>query len=332
MTVLSRLKTLSAPAPREAIAYVGKLPGRKDFIRLSQDLPLMRMMDEWLDRFMRLLSAGAGWQAQFDRMAPVDFAFVSAQRQFALAGHIVPSRDRAGRRFPFLTLHTLAPADPAAFVALAPLVLDALWRRMATLAQAALTPDDPATALHAIGAAKVELAGGAASALSAFLATGTIASLNGLLGQGDARRLLLALGMLLQPVLQSGAPALGKSLALPLPRDAHARGHVAALWIELIAPFLRRTDVELALFITELDGAPVLVVGFSGACAETLQALVDPAARQAGQIGFGDTDWVDRQFGVDIEVRALASYLEQPELPLRLARELFLQAFTGAPG
>jgi type VI secretion system protein ImpM len=29
-------------------------------------------------------------------------------------------------------------------------------------------------------------------------------------------------------------------------------------------------------------------------------------------------------------VRALASYLEQPALPLRLARELFLKTFIGA--
>jgi type VI secretion system protein ImpM len=31
-----------------------------------------------------------------------------------------------------------------------------------------------------------------------------------------------------------------------------------------------------------------------------------------------------------VDVRALASYLDQPQLPLRLARELFLKTFIGA--
>jgi type VI secretion system protein ImpM len=39
---------------------------------------------------------------------------------------------------------------------------------------------------------------------------------------------------------------------------------------------------------------------------------------------------VDEQLGLDVDVRALASYLDQPELPLALARELFLKTFIGA--
>lgn len=314
----------------ERIGYFGKIPARSDFVKLARDLPLTCVLDEWLAEVMQHLSADARWKLHYDAMPPVHFAFVSRRRRHAIAGHIVSSCDQSGRRFPFLMMRTLEVADPAAFVSQCPLALHPLWMRMAALARAAVAADDPAPSLHAIAEADVALDAGSASALAAFLATGTMASLNGLLGQGDARHLMLALGMLLQPVLQTGSQELEKSLALPLPRDEDARCHVAAFWMALIAPFLRRADVELALFIASIDGNPMLVLGFRGACSQTLQAIIDPALRAEQQIGFADTGWVDEQLGVDIDVRALASYLEQPQLPLRLARELFLQTFTGA--
>lgn len=316
--------------PTCAIGYFGKLPACADFVKQTRDLALMTVLDDWLAKVMHQLSTGARWKLHYDAMAPVHFAFVSGRRRHAVAGHIVASCDRSGRRFPFLMMHAMTVADPALFVAHSPLVLHPLWERMGVLGAAAAHAPEAAPTLQAIAQAGVALDGGSASAMAAFLATGTVSSLNALLGRDDAKRVLLALGMLLQPVLQTGAQDMEKSLALPLPRDPDARCHVAAFWMELIAPFLRRADVELALFITCIDDAPLLVLGFRGACVQTLQAIVDPALRAEQQIGFADTAWVDEQLGVDVDVRTLASYLDQPQLPLRLARDLFLQTFTGA--
>jgi type VI secretion system protein ImpM len=104
----------------------------------------------------------------------------------------------------------------------------------------------------------------------------------------------------------------------------------AAFWLELIAPFVRRVDFDLALFLTQQDGKPALVIGFCGAAGDTLRAIIDPVAGNEQQVRFADTGWVDEQLGIDIDVRALASYLDQPQLPLRMARELFLKTFIGA--
>jgi type VI secretion system protein ImpM len=90
----------------------------------------------------------------------------------------------------------------------------------------------------------------------------------------SVRQMLLALGMLLQPMLASGSNWLEKSLVLPLPTDPMYRNLVVALWRHLITSIPTRADVELALFVTRIQGKPSLVIGFCGASAQTLQAIM----------------------------------------------------------
>ncbi|MEO7493500.1 MAG: type VI secretion system-associated protein TagF [Massilia sp.] len=313
----------------ERNGYFGKLPARSDFIKDAQDVALMGVLDDWLAQVMTRLPAEPRWKLHYDALAPVSFAFVGPHRRHALAGHIVASRDQSGRRFPFLMMRTLEVADPAGFVAVCPLVLAPLWSFFEHQAPKVMAAADPTVPLQEIPDTVVALAEHADTALATFLDTATIASLGALLGVADPGKLILALGMLLQPVMQSGDADLEKSLVLPLPENPSARAPVAALWLALISPFLRRADFDLALFITRQHGQPVLVLGFCGAAAHTLHAIIDPQAGQDQQIDMSDTAWVDEQLGVDVDVRALASYLDQPQLPLKLARELFLQTFIG---
>jgi type VI secretion system protein ImpM len=313
----------------DRIGYFGKIPACSDFVKVAHDIPVMGMLDDWLAQVMTRLPSDARWKINYDAMAPVSFAFVGPSRRHAVAGHLVASRDQSGRRFPFLMMRTLDVADPVAFVSRCPLAFDPLWSFFAQMAPEVVAALDPAAPLQAIADANVTL-GEWDAALTGFLAAGTVSSLSALLGQGDASRLILALGLLLQPVMHSKPSELHKSLVLPLPEDPAARCAVAAFWLELVAPFLRRADFDLALFVTRLDAGPVLVVGFCGAAAETLRAIIDPLVGLEQQVSFADTGWIDEQLGIDIDVRALASYLDQPQLPLTLARELFLKTFIGA--
>jgi type VI secretion system protein ImpM len=308
--------------------YFGKLPARSDFVKVAHDVAALAMLDDWLAKVMSLLPADPRWKLNYDAMAPASFAFVGPSRRHALAGHIVASHDQAGRRFPFLMMRMVDVANPATFVARCPLAFDPLWTFFEAAAPAALAAPDPAPQLQAIRDSAVML-GECDQALAGFLAAGTVSSLAAQLG-ADAGRLILALGLVLQPVMHSKPAALHKSLVLPLPEDAGARCAVAAFWLELAAPFLRRSDFDLALFVTRQDGRAVLVVGFCEAAAATLHGIIDPLAALEQQVRFSDIGWVDEQIGLDIDVRALASYLEQPQLPLRLARELFLKTFIGA--
>jgi type VI secretion system protein ImpM len=321
--------SLNAASARERIGYFGKLPACGDFVKLAPDVELMGVLDDWLAQVMTRLPDDPRWKLHYDAMSPVSFAFVGPRRRHALAGHIVASRDQSGRRFPFLIMRAISVSAPAQFVAMSPLVLAPLFALLAGATPAVLGAADPLALLHDIADHAPALVQDAGAPLAGFLAGATLASLASLLGRDDVASLVLALGILLQPVMHSGAADIEKSLVLPLPREAALRPVVAAFWLALIAPFLRQADLDLALFFTERDGMPVLVVGFCDACVAALHAIIDPAIGRHQQVSFSDTGWVDEQVGLDTEVRALASHLAQPALPLRLALDLFLDTFLG---
>jgi type VI secretion system protein ImpM len=312
----------------DRIGYFGKIPARSDFVKLAHDPSALGMLDDWLAAVMHRLPSSARWKIDYDAMAPVSFAFVGPARRHAVAGHLVASRDQPGRRFPFLTMRTLDVPDPSAFVTRCPLAFAPLWAFLAAAAPQVLAAGDPAPHLQGISDAAITL-GECEGALGEFLADGTVGALTGLLDGEDASRIVLALGLLLQPVMHSKPAQLDKSLVLPLPEDEALRAPVAAFWLELVAPFVRRAAFDLALFLTTQDGRPVLVIGFCGAAAQALRGIIDPLVAREQQVRLLDTGWVDEQLGLDVDVRALASYLDQPQLPLKMARELFLKTFIG---
>jgi type VI secretion system protein ImpM len=311
----------------DRIGYFGKIPARADFVKLAHDPAAIGMLDQWLAQVMTLLPSDARWRINYDAMAPASFALVGPARRHALAGYLVPSHDRSGRRFPFLATRTLEVADPAAFVARCPLAFGPLWMFLEQTCPKVLAASDPAPWLQAIAEGSIAL--GDEAGLAGLLAEGTVGSLDAMLGRCGVARLVLALGLLLQPVMHSQPAELHKSLVLPLPAGLEARHAVAALWLELIAPFLRRSGFDLALFLTRQDERPVLVVGFCGALAQTLRAIIDPLAGTELQVRLEDSAWIDEQLRFDTDVRELASYLAQPDLPLYLARELFMKTFIG---
>ena len=312
----------------DRIGYFGKIPARSDFVKLAHDAAAISMLDDWLAVVMQRLPSDARWKINYDAMAPVSFAFVGPARRHAVAGHLVASHDAPGRRYPFLMMRTLDVVDPAAFVTRCPFAFAPLWSFLQAAAPQVLNAADPTPHLAGISDAAITL-GESDGALAAFLASGTVGSLSRMLDGEDASRVILALGLLLQPVMHSKPAQLDKSLVLPLPGDEALRTPVAAFWLELVAPFVRRAAFDLALFLTKQEGRPVLVIGFCGAASQALRGIIDPLVGQELQVRLEDTGWIDEQLGLDVDVRALASYLDQPQLPLKMARELFLKTFIG---
>ncbi|MHA4866243.1 type VI secretion system-associated protein TagF [Duganella sp. PWIR1] len=318
------------------IGYFGKVPGRGDFVKGGDSPALIKVLDDWLAQAMDLMSADARWKLNYDAVAPLHFAFVGPRRRHAIAGHIVASSDQSSRRFPFLMTSSMEVAEPASFVASAPLVFNRLWTRLATLSSSVVTASDPTVPLQlaASEAIELDLRGAAYQAsFDDFLELQTIGGLDALLSQagfrGSSRQVLLALGMLLQPVLASSSSRLEKTLLLPLPQDPMYRNLVAAFWLHMITPFLARADFELALFLTRRREQPVLLVGFSGASPATLHGIMDPQAVPDQQIGFEQLDWVEEQADSDYAVKKLSTYLSQPSLSLKSALESVSAAFIG---
>lgn len=315
----------------QRVGYFGKLPGCGDFIKSPHASALLAALDEWLADVMHDLPSDLRWKTHFDALAPTDFAFVGLARTCAIGGHLVASRDQSGRRYPFLLAHGFAVEPGGGFLAESPLACAPLWQTLAAVAHDCVAAANPARTLGDARLAQVQPQAGSRAALDAMLDTCSIGALADLLGCAAVRRLILGLGIVLRPVLAVDVAALEKSLVLPLPEHAPARPAVAAFWLELITPFLRRRELELALFLTRCDGRPVLVVGFAGADARTLQAIIDPALGRQLQADLADTRWVDDCAAEGLDWRALGSYLEQPHTSLRCVRDLFVNTFAGGP-
>ncbi len=319
-----------------SIGYFGKIPTRGDFVKASDNQALIKILDDWLAQAMDLLSADPRWKITYDAVAPLHFALIGPRRRRAIAGHITASSDQSNRRFPFLMMSTMEVDDPAGFVPNSPLVLSRLWNRLEALTAGVLSAADPSAPLQAAAASVIELELQSAAyeaAFADFLEFQTVGALDALLAQagfkGSVRQVLLALGLLLQPVMASGSSRLEKSLVLPLPSDPMYRNLVGAFWMHLITPFLARADFELSLFVTRIDDKPSLVLGFSGASPHTLQALMDRQAGREHHIAFDELAWVEDQVDTDYAIKKVSAYLAQPNLSLKSAHDSLRAAFIG---
>lgn len=95
----------------------GKVPIHGDFIRHNVTGTEIDQLDQWLQA--GILSSrqalGAGWDASFDASKPQRFIYRPFTGGRAIAGVIAASKDKPGRRFPFLIFTPLdaklAPGD-----------------------------------------------------------------------------------------------------------------------------------------------------------------------------------------------------------------------------
>lgn len=322
---------MKRPAQAARIGYFGKLPTRADFIKAADNLALANLLDGWLADVMNLLSIDPRWKLNYDAMQPLDFAFVGTRSKRAIAGHLRASSDLSQRRYPFLSMSAIEIDDPRSFVARSPLVLAPLWDVLEPLTNQVFDATEPEGCLQAMATATVDIDPSAAEhqqLFMDFLDRHNVAGLEAMLGRASVRRMILAIGLLLQPVRRCGAARLDKSLVLPLPDAVRQRYLVAAFWLDLVTPFLQQADFELSLFFGEQRAQSVLVVGFGGAAPETLQAVIDPLCAAEQQITFEYAGWVDELIAGDTNVQKLSAYLEQGQLSLRSAHALFHETFA----
>ncbi|WP_118182792.1 type VI secretion system-associated protein TagF [Paraburkholderia phosphatilytica] len=321
------------------IAYFGKIPSRGDFVKSPHNPQLLQTLDRWIAQAMELLADDPRWKIVYESARPMHFAFLGSRSKLAIGGHMVASHDQSSRRFPFLAATTLEVERPLQFLARSPLAFARLWARAASQMTPLLSAQEPAGALQALGDSFVPIDVGGPNnphdgTFNDFVEHQTLAGLEQmLLASGHPVRLrgaMLALGSLLQPVMKSGSSHLERGLTLPLPVDPFYRSLVAAFWLELIAPFVSQADFELAIFIGTIAERERLIVGFNGASAKTLWSVVDPQAYATHNIDIDDPEWIDGHTQNDPAISKLVSYLDQPQLSLRVSIDTFREAFIGA--
>lgn len=323
-----------------SLVYFGKLPSRGDFVRSANHAALTQTLDRWATGAVELMAQDVHWKQLYDQAACVHFAFLGVQSKFVLAGHMMPSVDASGRRFPFIAAGTFEVADPLAFIGQSPMALARLWVRFEQAAQSARQAEDATPVLAQMNQAQIDIdvgAGAYEANYADFLEMHTVGSLQDALRaqhpQTDVRRLLLGLGLLLQPVPASGNHSLEKGVRLPLPADPMLRPVVATFWLELISRFLERGAFEVALFVPQpqatLPQPPFLYIGFAGGSPHALQAVMDRRMNAELFVDLSAPTWVEDYVGNDYSVKKLASYLERPELSLSQSRTTFREVFLG---
>lgn len=318
--------------------FFGKVPSRGDFVKGAAQPPLIGMLDGWVSRAMELIAEDPGWKAAYDAASPIDFAFVGARSGVSVVGHLRPSVDASGRRFPFLAAATVERDDTLMFRC-APCGLVEAWEQLARLAEAAVSgvgagPAAWQAGIEAFDCGACFEAAIQADPLGAFVRQSRLATLADMLGSRPeaVARVILAIGLLMRPVL--GQPSLGidKDLILPLPGEPRQARLVAGLWVYLVTAFLGRSGLELQLLIPRGGAQACLFIGFRGAAADTLgNALAPSPAAGAQAVRLVDPQWIDAQPALthDHGVARLASYLAQPDIGLELVVTSFREVFLG---
>lgn len=94
------------------LAYFGKLSSRADFIRHNATGSVFRAFDDWIQGGLRLAAAKqyADFERSYDSAGPSCFLYQPSAGSSPLVGAIRPSRDRAGRKYPFFIA-----AEPQSF-------------------------------------------------------------------------------------------------------------------------------------------------------------------------------------------------------------------------
>lgn len=325
-------------ATAQAVCF-GKLPSQPDFLPGGRRPRLAAWVDRWVSPALEAAAGDAHWKHLFDAAPALDFAVLGPASASAVVGHLRPSIDACGRRFPFVVALQCETPSPRLRLARAPLVFARLWLRCADAARRATGPSGRRAALSCeaeLESIRVPAPWDYDTACADHEALETLSGLERRLRTGhdciDLRAALLALGALLQPLARRGSDTPSRGLSLPLPPAAADQGWVAAWWTGLVADAVATAGHDWLLM--RLDGgrgnAPRLLVELAGASPAALQAVWDPQRLAARYVDLAAPDWADEVAGRDERTRRLAGYLAHGSLSLGLAATAWREAFAQA--
>lgn len=314
----------------------GKIPSRGDFVKGAGQHRLINVLDQWVSLAMEHLSENPRWKIAYDSACAVDFAFVGARSRLSVVGHLRPSNDSSGRRFPFIAAATVERDDSLMFRC-APAGMGYSFGSLARICESGVKGADVAQLLSELDA--VDCANDFEMAIQAdplgnFVRRTTLGSLAGMLGFSSCaslRRSILAIGLLMRPVLGQGELAISRDVYLPLPADERNRNLVAAFWIYLVTAFFRKTAVEAQFIMERRTQSPKLLIGFNGSSSTTLLTALAPDSVAERVISLVDPEWIDDQPEVTGEygIAKLSAYLEQPGITLEQGIKTFREIFLG---
>lgn len=309
--------------------YFGKCPARGDFIRSSGHSSMLHVLDKWIAQALELQSGQTDWQYHYDQMPNLDFVFCGTRTSLALAGTLSASRDTSYRRFPLISGIRMHVEKPQTFVGQAPVLLQSLWQSTNLLNTETIQTSDASIAMQCLSQPLAIGVGGGLE-YQTFLIYQTVGSFAHELKQANHRggfvQGLIALGMLLQPVIQQGAANLNKALVLPLPKGNHST-KAASFWLSLITGFIHSHTIELSSLIFHRNEQPILLVGFQGADSTTLAGLMRGDLSGDHWVNVFDSAWIDAYLENDAGLARLEQVLDDEQMTLLDTMKIFKEVF-----
>jgi type VI secretion system protein ImpM len=218
----------------------GKVPIHGDFIRHNVTGTEIDQLDQWLQA--GILSSrqvlGAAWDASFDASKPQRFLYRSPGGR-TIAGVIAASKDKPGRRFPFLVYTPLDPKIAPGDATVLPAALEPFFQAAETEMLTGWQGKDLKSYLAQVDALSLpsDLDAGRKSILH-LVAEGTNQSLWGALfgNPTDFRKYLL-----INNLVETVRPAAVPKYALRIPRVS--AGAEVSFWLEVCRKLGRRDQL-----------------------------------------------------------------------------------------
>jgi type VI secretion system protein ImpM len=236
-------------AEPEAVAgysLYGKLPNRDDFVRINAHHPAIVEFDNLVQRTLERLSMRDDWAETYDRLGPASFQMVSGDSRHTLVGVLAPSRDRAGRRYPFLAA-AIVPTDVlASHASVTPIAHEVFFDGLRVQVGNAIENSVEALScrqflesqLHVNNPAAADLAL-AAGVVDRFMVMTPVARLRELLedeGRGvQLEQALLNIAFYRAFLRRFDSVATNQIIVLPLPQSHGEQALAASAWLSVIS-------------------------------------------------------------------------------------------------
>lgn len=135
------------------VGLFGKTPMQPDFVRFNAGSPSARAWDEWMNTSLQEMRRLGGqlWEAVFDIAPALHFIGRPAgDNRQVLAGHIRPSQDESGRRYPLTVFCEFQLDRQGRGVQVLPFALESFMESAATFAEACATRTPDGAILRAM--------------------------------------------------------------------------------------------------------------------------------------------------------------------------------------
>jgi type VI secretion system protein ImpM len=274
---------------RNSFGCFGKLPIHSDFIRFHASGEEVRALDQWLQEGITVAHSRLGkrWEADFAQADPWNFVFQAEGTDAFLVGVLIPSRDQAGRSYPFFLFLRVDRKRFGGPIQFAPITYASFLTEAARLARGGGEGLRLKEFLDSLGRLELPMPDEGApatdeAAYRRFLeeekSEGFWSALFGTFEHPKKYLIDQNLAAILGPMRRAGSNRLAFGLKFPLIASEKNSGHDIPFWSDLVARMLKRPAAGLTFFWNRMPakGAPWMMLFLGPPAPKSFLSLIRP--------------------------------------------------------